>query len=441
MNSHQVLKKFYKIVARWKEEERFKNRMRIDHERDVMDHGCPMNVIVGLCVGSSSPKLLALAIVVGAATTGYFPSLRTAHCAASNEDGSLVAVFGGFVNRSSTSDHSVYFLDTKTWIWTVSTSNSVRGRSYSACAFSGNQLIVWGGFYQNPTSTPNNLPSVEESTLVYSLDAQNWVSTFTPRSAAYGVGGSGGPDAGEQDGVTDGELSDPKGKSVGLILAIAAVGAILALVITGGAIMVIRKRNRRRSNSTSTRHTSSQNGIAPMSSVGTSSIKGSSSNIWDQKSPSGLEAGLATNANIALSSGKGGLVMTEDVPPVSGYNTWEHHGPISGHREVGMTTTTMTNPIIGVTQTTIVTTPKNGSKAGKSPTGKVSNYTTNRRVPEQGHEQASSSRNLTAFADNESKDSWSENHQNQAYQSRLEHEFEEKSQGACYPVSVEREYR
>lgn len=290
------------------------------------------------------------------------------------------------------------------------------------------------------------MPSVEESTLVYSLDAQNWVSTFTPRGTAYGAGENGGPNAGEQDGATDGDLSDPKGKSVGLILAIAAVGAILALVITGGAIMVIRKRNRRRrSNSTSTRHTSSQNGIAPMSSVGTSSIKGSSSNIWDQKSPSGLEAGLAANAgaNITLSSGKGGVVMTEDIPPVSGYNAWEHRGPISGNREnkVGMTTTTMTNPIIGVTQTTIVTTPKNSSKAGKSPAGKVSNYTTNRRVPEQDHEQPSFSRSLTAFADNQPKDSWSENHQNQAYQSRLEHEFEEKSQGAYYPTSVEREYR
>ncbi|KAF9355881.1 hypothetical protein BGX34_010224 [Mortierella sp. NVP85] len=346
------------------------------------------------------------------------------------EDGSLVAVFGGFVNRSSTSDHSVYFLDTKTWIWTVSTSNSVRGRSYSACAFSGNQFIVWGGFYQNPTSTPNNLPSVEESTLVYSLDAQNWVSTFTPRDTAYGAGGNSGPNTGEQDGATGGNLSDPKGKSVGLILAIAAAGAILALVITGGAIMVIRKRNRRRrSNSTSTRHTSSQNGVAPMSSVGTFSTKGSSSNIWDQKLPSSLEAGLAANAgvNIALSSGKGGLAMTEDIAPVSGYNTWEHRGPISNHREnkVGMTTTTMTNPIIGVTQTTIVTTPKNGSKAGK-----MSNYTTNHRVPEQDHGQPSFSRSLTASTDNQPKDSWSESHQNQAYQSRTEH-----------PISIEREYR
>jgi hypothetical protein len=89
-----------------------------------------------MCLGSD-PSLFDLATLCEHALS---LSLSTI-----DEDGSLVAVFGGFVNRSSTSDHSVYFLDTKTWIWTVSTSNSVRGRSYSACAFSGNQLIVWGG--------------------------------------------------------------------------------------------------------------------------------------------------------------------------------------------------------------------------------------------------------------------------------------------------------
>lgn len=69
-----------------------------------------------------------------------------------DEDGSVVGVFGGFVNRSSTSDHSIYFLDTRTWTWTMSSSNTVRGRSYSACAMTGNQFIVWGG-----KSSPNIL--------------------------------------------------------------------------------------------------------------------------------------------------------------------------------------------------------------------------------------------------------------------------------------------
>ncbi|KAI8363459.1 hypothetical protein B0O80DRAFT_421188 [Mortierella sp. GBAus27b] len=354
-----------------------------------------------------------------------------------HEDGSIVAVFGGFVNRNSTSDHSLYFLDTKTWTWTASTSNSVRGRSYSACAFSGNQFIVWGGFYQNPTSTPNNLPSVEESTLVYSLDAQNWVSTFVPTT--HGSGSSSHPSTGDRGSTTNnnnnnGDLSDPKGKSVGVILGIAAVGAILALVITGGVIVVIRKRNQRRRSNNSNARPNSFNGVASMTTVNPAPTKKSSMNIWDQKSPSGLEAGMATNggANTAPSSGKGEFPMSEDIPPVSGYNTWEHRGSMTSHRGDEMTTTTMTSPIVGVTQTTIVTTPKNGSKTGKPLTSKVSNYTTsNHRVPEQDR----------AFNDHQPKDSWSENIQNQAYQAKLEQEFEEKSQGTYYPITIEREYR
>ncbi|KAF9984419.1 hypothetical protein BGZ65_000421 [Modicella reniformis] len=352
-----------------------------------------------------------------------------------DEDGSQVAVFGGFVNRSSTSDHSVYFLDTRTWSWTVSTYNSVRGRSYSACAFSENQFIVWGGFYQNPTSTPNNLPSVEESTMVYSLDSQSWVSTFVPSVSSpesssnshSGSSGSRNNNSNNSNNSNDNsDLSDPKGKSVGLVLAIAAAGAILALVITGGAIFVIRKRNRRRrNNSNGTRPSTSQNGVAPMPTSNPYHSK-----KWDQKSLTGLEAG-----NMMPSSGNGELVMTGDSHPHSSYTNWENRGSISSHREddMGTTTTTTTNPMMGITQTTIVATPKNGSKsAGKSYTG------AGRRGSDQYLERPSFSHSVTTFT----KDSWSESQQNLGNQQQnLEQEFEEKSQGTFYPISVEREYR
>ncbi|KAG0307534.1 hypothetical protein BGZ98_000061 [Dissophora globulifera] len=347
----------------------------------------------------------------------------------SYEDGSIVAVFGGFVNRSSTSDHSVYFLDTHTWTWTASTSNSVRGRSYSACAFSGNQFIVWGGFYQNPTSAPNNLPSVEESTMVYSLDAQNWVSTFVAsKSSSSGAGSF--PGSSDHVGNNGGELSNPKGKSIGLILAIAAVGAILALVTTGGAIMVIRRRNRRRLHNNNN-GIGSNNGCSGSRSIsghnhGTTSMTSnltipSSSKIgaWDQKKMSNLESGLnngptSPSALTALGKSELGGHITEDIPPVTGYNNWEHRGSITSHRGDDMTTTTtmMTSPMV-----------------------------------EQDIERMSISRNMNNFTrtdsqDSQTQDSWSESQQQlQAHQPKLEQEFEEKSQGNYFPISVEREYR
>ncbi|KAF9945180.1 hypothetical protein BGZ70_003997, partial [Mortierella alpina] len=248
------------------------------------------------------------------------------------DDGSIVAVFGGFVNRSSTSDHSIYFLDTHTWIWTSTTANSVRGRSYSACAFSNNQFIVWGGFYQNPTSIPNNLPSIEESTLVYSLAAQNWVKTFVPSTESSSSGSASGGSGERTNG--NNELSNGT-RSIGIVLAIAAVGAILALLITIGALMVIRRRNLRRrgSNSSSSagggagfnpsrrnstqlsNHLASTGGGVTASNMMAPALNKTHFGTWDQPPrASNLESGLVKDEK------KGGLVDNHDmnIPAVTG---------------------------------------------------------------------------------------------------------------------------
>ncbi|KAF9955185.1 hypothetical protein BGZ72_003957 [Mortierella alpina] len=279
------------------------------------------------------------------------PNADTGH---SDDDGSVVAVFGGFVNRSSTSDHSIYFLDTHTWSWTSTTSNSVRGRSYSACAFSGNQFIVWGGFYQNPTSIPNNLPSIEESTLVYSLAAQNWVKTFEPSTGSSSSGSASGSQGERTNGPN--ELSNGT-RSIGVVLAIAAVGAILALLITIGALMVIRKRNQRRRGSSSSngggfnpsRRNSSQlpNHLASSGAVASTmmapALNKTHFGTWDHHPrSSNLESGLVKDDKV-------GLVDNDiNIPPVTGYNPW-------GRRE--STTTVNTIPGITQTQTMIVATP------------------------------------------------------------------------------------
>ncbi|KAF9207418.1 hypothetical protein BGZ59_011163 [Podila verticillata] len=281
------------------------------------------------------------------------------------EDGSVVGVFGGFVNRSSTSDHSIYFLDTRTWTWTMSSSNTVRGRSYSACAMTGNQFIVWGGFYSNPTSTPNNLPSVEESTLVYSRSEQNWVNTYIPQSTSSSGSGSGSYPGSEDRGTGNGgDLSHPSGKSFGLVLAIAAVGAILALLITVGAIMVIRKRNQRRRNDAARNSHIPKNGDRQLSSSSTASSltnptggrKKSLTGVWDQKSPLALENGLHGQTAITVTGHDDNICQSssgfiDSNPPVPSYNSWEYTTPVTRREDV-------TSPSMGTvayTETTIVT--------------------------------------------------------------------------------------
>ncbi|KAF9322145.1 hypothetical protein BG003_005308 [Podila horticola] len=390
---------------------------------------------------------------IAQATNGYFPSLRTAHCVASNEDGSVIGVFGGFVNRSSTSDHSIYFLDTRTWTWTMSSSNTVRGRSYSACAMTGNQFIVWGGFYSNPTSTPNNLPSVEESTLVYSRSEQNWVNTYVPPSpGSPGLGSGSYSGSGDWGTGSGGDLSHPSGKSFGLVLAIAAVGAILALLITVGAIMVIRKRNQRRRNDAARNsHTLPKNGDRQLSSSSTASTltnpaggrKKSLTGVWDQKSPLVLESGLAGQTAIAVTGHDDSVSQSssrsiDSNPPVPSYNSWEHTVPVTRREDV-------TSPSMGTvayTETTIVTVappPRISiSKGGPRVAPPISPMSTSKKHVIRGPTDAEQ---LAYQHQQRQKNHKQHQQQQQQQQQNLEQEFEEKSQGAFLPISVEREYR
>ncbi|KAF9414890.1 hypothetical protein BGZ94_000248 [Podila epigama] len=121
-------------------------------------------------------------------TTGSFNYGRTAHCAASNADGSLVAVFGGFVGGAA--DTNVYILNTITWSWT-SVPYTGRGRAHAACALVDESFIVWGGF-QDAGGYNSVTPSVAEATLVFCTSTLTWRDTYVPSAALAGSGTNGG---------------------------------------------------------------------------------------------------------------------------------------------------------------------------------------------------------------------------------------------------------
>ncbi|KAF9579844.1 hypothetical protein BGW38_003729 [Lunasporangiospora selenospora] len=285
-------------------------------------------------------------------------------------------VFGEFMNHSSTSDHPIYFLDTRTWTWTVSNSNAVRGRGYSSCAFVNNQFVIWGGFFQNPTSLPNNLTSLEESTMVYFLAEQNWVHSFLLSNGGQG-NGNGSPFSGSGNigqGQANGDLARPNGtKSIGIILAIAATGAILALLIALGAIITICKRNRRRHANNGRRptpiNTTTMNGQ-------TSTSSGSSSSTVTAPNPSGKKAGQNNKGSHAweqkmvqtysASSSSGQDEYTGSVKgravDSSSFHTWECQETVGVRQEdAGASTSTLgSGSALGVpTHSSIISTPKN----------------------------------------------------------------------------------
>ncbi|KAG0272835.1 hypothetical protein BGZ95_011385 [Linnemannia exigua] len=114
------------------------------------------------------------------ATTGPFNYGRTSACAASNGDGSLIAVFGGFIGAGA-ADPAIYILNTATWTWTTTKFHG-QGRGNSVCAIVDDTFISWGGFLVSP-NTNNQVPTGAEALVMYSLSKGQWQTTYTPSPA------------------------------------------------------------------------------------------------------------------------------------------------------------------------------------------------------------------------------------------------------------------
>ncbi|KAG0350017.1 hypothetical protein BGZ54_004080 [Gamsiella multidivaricata] len=184
-------------------------------------------------------------------TTGAFAYNRVSPCAASNADGSLIAVFGGFVGPSTAADPTLYILDTVTWTWTTH-AYSGKGRGNSACAIVDNTFLTWGGWYTIASTNPNlvNSPQGAEAMLLFSLSSKTWETTYTPSPAMSGKGGSGsggsgsgGSGSGDSDN-NSGNKTIPGGSVVKPAISTGAIGGIAAaaviLILVAG--FVLRRR-------------------------------------------------------------------------------------------------------------------------------------------------------------------------------------------------------
>ncbi|KAG0307532.1 hypothetical protein BGZ98_000059 [Dissophora globulifera] len=206
-----------------------------------------MLVIGGQLANSTSAALKVYTPSSGAwttqATTGSFSYNRISPCAASNADGSLVAVVGGFIGGSQTGDANAYILDTQSWVWTTVPFIASKGRGNAACAIADDTFIVWGGYFNNPSQS-NGVPTGADTTLLLSLSTQKWLTTYTPSTAmsssnttGSGSGGSTGNNGSDSGGNT-GTKSTPTGLIAGVI-----GGVVLVLAIGG---LLLYRRNRKK---------------------------------------------------------------------------------------------------------------------------------------------------------------------------------------------------
>jgi len=165
-------------------------------------------------------------------------SLKPSCLFASNldADGSLVAVFGGFLGGSGAADPNAYVLNTITWTWTT-VPYAARGRGNAACTVVDNIFMIWGGFYTNP-NTNGGVPTGAECLLLLDLQKLQWMLNYTASSdmISGGNGGNGGNSSGN---------GGSKGMSPGVIGAICGV-AVAILVVGAWARFDRNRRYRQR---------------------------------------------------------------------------------------------------------------------------------------------------------------------------------------------------
>ncbi|KAG0317027.1 hypothetical protein BG000_004660, partial [Podila horticola] len=200
-----------------------------------------MLVIGGALQGGSPQGLYVYRPDTGAwstqATTGSFTYARISHCAASNADGSIVAVYGGFIAKTSSGDPYVYLLDTRTWTWTATVAPG-RGRGNIACTIADDTFMVWGGFYNNP-NTVNGVPLGAEALLLFQISTKTWTTNYTPSSL---YSGGSGPDSAGNPTDPNNPTPGSKGLSTAVIGGIAA-GACAILLVSAFTIYDIYRRN------------------------------------------------------------------------------------------------------------------------------------------------------------------------------------------------------
>ncbi|KAG0211278.1 hypothetical protein BGX28_008223 [Mortierella sp. GBA30] len=104
-------------------------------------------------------------------TSGTPPTMRADHCMTSNEDGSIVVIYGGRPVGNAPFSGEVFILDTVNLVWKQGLAGPPR--IYATCTIAGDQLLIWGGVDGSNVVAPGSVN-------IYSLTSNTWATQYTP---------------------------------------------------------------------------------------------------------------------------------------------------------------------------------------------------------------------------------------------------------------------
>ncbi|KAF9363281.1 hypothetical protein BGX34_004497 [Mortierella sp. NVP85] len=180
------------------------------------------------------------------ATKGTVPIPRTEPCLVSIDGGNKLIVVGGYSRFSSMSLSDLYVLDIATLTWTAGPSISLeQTRNAGACGISNNQLIMWGGVFNDPQSSL----LVGTTPLIFDISANKWTTSYNappkPTSPSTSISQTPTPTSSPSTTPTNGG----DGESLVILILAIVIGVLIVILIAGG--LWYRSRSKR-ANCTST---------------------------------------------------------------------------------------------------------------------------------------------------------------------------------------------
>ncbi|KAF9154785.1 hypothetical protein BG015_011967 [Linnemannia schmuckeri] len=185
---------------------------------------------------------------------GVAPEVRTNHCMAANDDGTKVAIYGGWV-RNGTVVGELWILDVIAYTWIQGKSGPPR--IYCACTIAGDQLLIWGGSSASTVMAPSEM-------LIYNFASSEYVKEYTPPAYYKDLSPphalrrvtapwptktpTGGADAGS-GGVENGATREETNSAIvgGVVGGLALLGAFAGIIFLGW-----KQRQREKQKSTET---------------------------------------------------------------------------------------------------------------------------------------------------------------------------------------------
>ncbi|KAF9125216.1 hypothetical protein BGW39_007561 [Mortierella sp. 14UC] len=172
-------------------------------------------------------------------TKGLGPPPRVEHCAAANDDGTRMVVYGGRYATTPVTG-AIYVLNTITGDWVTGAPGPARMNP--VCTIAGDQFLIWGG--QDGTGNlGDGIPM-----LIYNFATNQWVSNYVP-PPSYSKPTTSLPTSTSTSGTAPSSIPttvEPEKPSNNLPLILGGILGVLVLVLLIIGYILYRRRQQRK---------------------------------------------------------------------------------------------------------------------------------------------------------------------------------------------------